>query len=291
MRRSLHLLPLCAAAALVLSVAEAAPRSPLWVIEGKQNTVYLLGSVHVLRESDYPLPKVIDTAYRDAEIVYMEIDLDDMPVGEALQFTLANASLPPGRTLRDVLGLADFTTADVKANAIGVDLGLFAQFEPWVAALAVVQAQISHLGLDADQGVEQYLLRLALRDKKEVRGLETLSDQLGVLDGLPLERQGKFLLMSLEESSEMPDQLDGMIGAWRRGDAAELAKVLGEEFGDFPDLYQSLIVNRNRNWTTQIRELLDDEDDYLIVVGALHLVGEDSVFEMLSEHDIVARQQ
>src|SRR5688500_1606465 len=182
MRRSLHLLPLFAAAALVLGVAEAAPRSPLWVIEGKQNTVYLLGSVHVLRESDYPLPKVIDTAYRDAEIVYMEIDLDDMPVGEALQFTLANASLPPGRTLRDVLGLADFTTADVKANAIGVDLGMFAQFEPWVAALAVVQAQISHLGLDADQGVEQYLLRLALRDKKEVRGLETLSDQLGVLD-------------------------------------------------------------------------------------------------------------
>ena len=291
MRRSLHLLPLFAAAALALSVAEAAPRSPLWVIEGKENTVYLLGSVHVLRESDYPLPKVIDAAYRDAEVVYMEIDLDDMTAGEALQFTLANASLPPGRTLRDVLGLADFTAADVKANAIGVDLGMFAQFEPWVAALAVVQAQISHLGLDADQGVEQHLLRMALRDKKEVRGLETLSDQLGVLDGLPLERQGKFLLMSLEESSEMSEQLDGMIGAWRRGDATELAKVLGEEFGDFPDLYQSLIVDRNRNWTAQIRELLDDEDDYLIVVGALHLVGDDSVFEMLSEYDIVARQQ
>jgi uncharacterized protein len=282
---------LLAACMLTSAVATAAPRSPVWVIEGQKNTLYLLGSVHVLRESDYPLPKAIDVAYRDAEVVYMEIDLDDMPAGEALQFTLANASLPAGRTLRDVLGLADFTAADMKANSIGVDLAMFAQFEPWVAALAVVQAQISHLGLEADHGVEQYVLRHALKDKKEIRGLETLSDQLGVLDGLPLDRQGKFLLMSLEESNEMPEQLDGMIGAWRRGDAATLANVLGEEFGDFPDLYQSLIVARNRNWSEQIRALLDDEQDYLIVVGALHLVGEHSVLEMLSEHDIVARQQ
>lgn len=291
MRRSVHLLCFVVGALALSAAAGAAPRNPLWVIEGKQNTVYMLGSVHVLRESDYPLPKVIDSAYRDAEVVYMEIDLDDMAAGEALQYTLANASLPEGRTLRDILGLADFTAADVKANAIGVDLSMFSQFEPWVAALAVVQAQISHLGLDADQGVEQYLLRMALRDEKEVRGLETLSDQLGVLDGLSLERQGKFLLMSLEESSEMPGQLDAMISAWRRGDGEELAKVLGEEFGDFPDLYQSLIVARNRNWTRQILELLDDEDDYLIVVGALHLVGDDSVLEMLSEHDVVSRQR
>lgn len=278
--------------ALVLTGASAnAAASPLWAIEGKHNTVYLLGSVHVLRASDYPLPEVILAAYRDAEKLYMEIDLDDVDAGEALQFTMNHGSLPPDRSLRDVLGVEGFATADMRAASIGIDLGMFARFEPWVAALAVVQAQIASLGLQPEHGVEQYLLKLAQADHKEVRGLETLADQLGVLDSLELDRQGKFLLLSLEEASGARAQLDDMISAWRRGDSARLAATLSEEFADFPDLYAPLIVARNRNWSTQILELLDDQDDYLIIVGALHLVGDDSVLELLNAKGIRAVQR
>lgn len=277
---------------LLAACAHAAPaHHPLWVIEGKHNSVYLLGSVHVLRATDYPLAQPIMDAYRDAEVIYMEIDLDDLDPGEALQFTLANGTLPGEQSLRDVLGIADFAAADMKARELGVDLGMFARFEPWVAALAVVQAQLASLGLDPDQGVEQYLLRLNEQDRKEVRGLETLADQLGVLDGLALERQGKFLLMSLEDAADMPRLVDDMITAWRNGDSAQLAETLSDEFGDFPDLYAPLIVARNRNWAAQIAELIDDKDDYLIVVGALHLVGKDSVIELLGARGIKARQR
>jgi uncharacterized protein YbaP (TraB family) len=277
---------------LLAACACAAPaHHPLWVIEGKHNSVYLLGSVHVLRASDYPLAAPIMDAYKDAEVIYMEIDLDDIDQGEALQFTLANGSLPAEQTLRDVLGIADFAAADMKARDLGVDLGLFARFEPWVAALAVVQAQLTALGLDPDQGVEQYLLRLNAQDHKEVRGLETLADQLGVLDGLALDRQSKFLLMSLEDAADMPRQVDDMIGAWRKGDSARLATTLSDEFSDFPELYGPLIVSRNRNWAGQIEKLLDGEDDYLIVVGALHLVGDDSVIELLGKRGIKATQR
>lgn len=278
--------------ALVLTGASAsAATSPLWAIAGKHNTVYLLGSVHVLRAADYPLPEVILAAYRDAEKLYMEIDLDDVDAGEALQFTMNHGSLPPDRSLRDVLGVEGFATADMRAASIGIDLGTFARFEPWVAALAVVQAQIASLGLQPEHGVEQYLLKLAQADHKEVRGLETLADQLGVLDSLELDRQGKFLLLSLEEASGARAQLDDMISAWRRGDSARLAATLSEEFADFPDLYAPLIVARNRNWSTQILELLDDQDDYLIIVGALHLVGDDSVLELLSSKGVRAVQR
>lgn len=288
--------PRRAASGVLLTLLAACAHSatkhhPLWVIEGKHNSVYLLGSVHVLRASDYPLAQPIIDAYQDAEIIYMEIDLDDLDQSEALQFTLANGSLPAEQSLRDVLGLADFATADMRARDLGVDLGMFARFEPWVAALAVVQAQLAHLGLDPEQGVEQYLLRLNQQDRKEVRGLETLADQLGVLDGLALDRQGKFLLMSLEDAADMPRQVDDMITAWRNGDSDRLAETLSDEFEGFPDLYTPLIVARNRNWAAQIAELLDDEDDYLVVVGALHLVGKDSVLRLLQQRGLRITQR
>ncbi len=271
--------------------AQAAGTGPLWEIKGKSNTVYLLGSVHVLRESDYPLPGVILEAYREAEALYMEIDLDNLDAGEALQFTLERGSLPPDRSLRDILGVEGFATADMRATAIGVDLGMFVRFEPWVAALAVVQAQVANLGLKPEHGIEQYVLGLAQKDGKEVLGLETMADQLGVLDSLELDRQGKFLMMSLEEAEGARAQLDGMIAAWRKGDSRSLAATLSEEFKDFQDLYAPLIITRNRNWAGQIAQLLDDDRDYLIVVGALHLVGDDSVIELLNSRGIRARQR
>ncbi len=273
------------------AAAQADGTSPLWEIKGKSNTVFLLGSVHVLRESDYPLPAVILDAYREAEALYMEIDLDNLDAGEALQFTLERGSLPPDRSLRDILGVEAFATADMRATAIGLDLGMFARFEPWVAALAVVQAQVASLGLLPEHGIEQYVLNLATKDGKEVLGLETMADQLGVLDSLELDRQGKFLMMSLEEAEGAREQLDGMIAAWRKGDSASLAATLSQEFGEFPDLYAPLIVTRNRNWATQIADLLDDDRDYLVVVGALHLVGNDSVIELLNTRGIRATQR
>lgn len=291
-RRTLRRASAGVSLALLAACAHAASsHNPLWVVEGERNSIYLLGSVHVLRASDYPLAPPIMAAYADAEVLYMEIDLDDLDQGEALQFTLANGSLPPEQSLRDVLGIADFAAADMRARQLGVDLGMFARFEPWVAALAVVQAQLASLGLDPDQGVEQYLLRLNREDRKEVRGLETLADQLGVLDGLALDRQSKFLLMSLEDAADLPRHVDDMISAWRKGDSARLAATLSDEFGEFPDLYAPLIVTRNRNWAAQIAELLDDTDDYLIVVGTLHLVGKDSVIELLGARGIRAEQR
>lgn len=267
-----------------------AAQHPLWVIEGEQNTVYLLGSIHVLRASDYPLPDALVRAYEEAEILYMEVDLDDLDEAQAVTFTIGNGTLPPDQTLADVLGPERFEEAQKRAATLGIDLGMLARFEPWVAALTVVQAQLAQLGLEPDQGVEQHFKRLAARDAKEIRGLETLPDQLGILDGLSLQRQGDFLMMSLEESASIASELETLIRAWRTGDSARLASTLTDEFAEFPDLYGSLIVARNRNWTEQIRELLDDEQDYLVVVGALHLVGRDSVIELLRQKRVRARQ-
>ena len=257
---------------------------PLWQLKGRINSVYLLGSVHVLRNDTQPLPASILRAYQDADILYMEIDVDDLDPTEVQQFTLNNGVLPPDQTLATLLGEERYTQAKSAAEKLGLDLDLLARLEPWVVAISAVQAQVLRLGLDPNAGVEQRLARDALRDQKEIRGLETVTDQLAVFDNLSLDRQRDFLLMSLEEANELPTALDDMIGAWSRGDVERLAVVMSEEFKEFPELYEPLVVARNRNWTRQIIELLDDDSDYLVVVGTLHLAGADSVIQMLRDH-------
>lgn len=264
---------------------------PLWQLKGRNNSVYLLGSVHVLRDDTQPLAPSITRAYQDADIVYMEVDLDDLDPMEVQQFTLSNGVLPPDQSLASLLGEARYSKAKSEAEKLGLDLDLLAQLEPWVVALSAVQAQVLRLGLDPDAGIERRLARDAARDQKEIRGLETVGDQLGIFDRLPLDRQQDFLLMSLEEAIELPTTIDDMIAAWSHGDVERLAAMMSEEFKEFPELYQPLVVDRNRNWTRQIVELLDDDADYLVVVGALHLAGADSVIEMLREQGHRAKRR
>jgi uncharacterized protein YbaP (TraB family) len=97
-------------------------------------------------------------------------------------------------------------------------------------------------------------------------------------------------MLSLDDAGSMEDDLDLLVSAWRKGEAHVLARTLAEEFAGFPDLYELLIASRNRNWAQQIEQFLDDRDDYLVVVGALHLVGEDSVIEILRRKGAKAKQ-
>ena len=279
--------------ALLLSdIAVSQSATPaVWQLKGRQNSVYLLGSIHALRNDQQALPATLLRAYRDADVLYMEIDLDDLDPTEVQQFTLSNGILPPEQTLAGVMGAERYARAKTEAQKLGLDLDQLARLEPWVVAISAIQAQVMRLGLDPEAGVEQRLVRDAVRDGKEVRGLESVSDQFGVFDALSLERQQEFLLMSLEEAAELPQEIDKLINAWSSGDVEGLERLMTEGFEQFPDLYQPLVVARNRNWTRQIAELLDDDKDYLVVVGALHLAGPDSVIEMLKAQGHGARRQ
>jgi uncharacterized protein YbaP (TraB family) len=257
-------------------------------VKGKTNTVYLLGSVHFLRPTDR-LPAPIDAAYADAEQLLMEIDMDDIDPLQAQQLTLELGMLPEGETLESQLGAATYAKVSDYARSIGVDPLLLNRFKPWLAALTLVQFQLAKIGLDADSGVEQRFVARAMQDKKEIRGLETLREQLGMLASLPAQQQREFLLYSVEDAARATREIDDLIAAWRAGDTERLAELLDEGFEKYPDLYRPMTVDRNRKWIASIEALLDDTDDYLVIVGALHLVGKDSVIELLEKrgHEVV----
>ncbi|UCG73153.1 MAG: TraB/GumN family protein [Chromatiales bacterium] len=274
-----HLRWLVAAACLVL--APAALSLPLWELEGARGQVRLLGSIHFLRASDYPLPPAMQRAYDEADVLVMELDMDDLDQLQAQATIMQMAMDPKGRNLETLIGPRDYAKARRDAEAINLQLDMFQPFEPWFASLQITQLRLMQLGFDPNLGLEQQWSVRARADGKEVRGLETLQDQLGALDSMPEQVQKKFFLMTIEEAVRAESMIDRTLSAWRNGDLDELGRETTQALREQPQVYQKLLVDRNRAWTRQIKELARDDGNYLVIVGSAHLLGEDSVLQML----------
>ncbi len=265
-------------------------KHPVWIIESASNRTYLLGSIHVLRDEDYPLPEVFQHAYNDAEHLVMELDFTDLDTLATLATTRRLAMLPPSESLSSVMGPSNYLKATKAANQINVDLEQFARVDPWYAAMTITQLQLGRLGFKAENGIELHFARQAKRDAKSGSGLETIEEQLGILDALPTASQTKFLLESLVDANELKIEGERMIAAWKSGDSERLYELFAEDLKDNPDLYSALLVERNLAWLPRIVEFTEKTDDYLVIVGALHLVGQDGVIELLRQQGVSVRQ-
>jgi uncharacterized protein YbaP (TraB family) len=265
--------------------------SPVWELRGKHNTVYLAGSIHMLKAGESQLPAGFDQAYKESEAVVMEVDLDDLDPMEAQGWMMTNARFPEGKTLLDALGKERYDLVAAEAGKLGVPIEGLAQFEPWMIALTLVQLEYMKLGFNPEQGVEKQLERRAVADKKEITGLETLPEQLGLLDGMSAEDQAKFLELTVNELENVERETDLLLAAWRGGNLSKLDQLLTEEYDAFPGLFKTLVADRNKRWMPALQKLLTEEKkDYLVVVGALHLVGKEGLLDMMQAQGIKARQ-
>lgn len=262
----------------------------LWMAEGLSNRVYLLGSIHLLRKQDHPLPSVIDAAYGDAEILFMELDMDDLDPFAAQATINMLGVIDDDRTLRDLLGEDVYAQAAATAEAIDIPLDMLAKSEPWLAAVTIEQLALARVGFTPLYGIEMHMSAKAARDGKPIHGFESVDEQLRFLDGLSIDAQRTLLIQVLANASNIESSMDTMISAWRRGDVSYLQDTLLAEIAQNPDLYQALVVNRNHRWADRIAALLNDRDDYLIIVGALHLVGADGLPELLAKRGIQVSQ-
>lgn len=284
---SLALLALAIAAPGASALADALP---LWQIRDADTRVWLLGSIHLLRESDYPLPDPIRQAYADADALVMELDMDDLDTAMVSAVMFARGTPPEGETLASLMGQEDYARAREAAAAAGIDLDRMQGAEPWYAALTLTQMLLMRAGYDPRQGLDAHMAGLARRDGKPIAGLETFEEQIAFFDSLPVALQSDMLLEALAEIEDLEAGMARTVEAWRRGDTAYLADELLEELRRYPDLYDRLVTERNRKWAPRIAALLEREGDYLVVVGALHLVGPDSVLALLAADGIAAEQ-
>ncbi len=274
-----------AALALLLAAAPAGAEAghplTLWRVDGVENRVYLLGSVHLLRPEDHPLPAGIEDAYHDADTLVMEMDVDDVDPAAVQALIKELGTIESDRGLPGLMGADAWTRAQALAADVQIPLAALTRSEPWLAAITVEQLMLARLGFDPEYGIERWLAAKAAADGKEVIGLETVREQLGFLDGMSLEAQRELLLQSLEESAGIESMMDELVCAWRYGDIGLLERRMLSDMDDYPELYEAVVVQRNRRWAKRIEALAKDDDDYLVVVGALHLVGEDGLPALL----------
>ena len=268
--------------------AEAA--SPVWAIRGAHNTVYLAGSIHLLPEAEAALPPGFARAYADSARLVMEIDLGKVDPSEAVAALLSHGGLAEGSSLRAVAGAARYARVSAAAAAVGLPAETLDHEAPWMVALQLTELEYARLGFDPEQGVEQQLLRRALTDHKSTSGLESLADEMDVFEALAPDAQLRFLDMVLDDLKETGDETHAVLAAWRRGDAAQLAALLATEYRSFPALYDALVTDRNRHWLPQIEQLLHADENCLVVVGALHLVGKGGLLELLRRDGVAVEQ-
>jgi uncharacterized protein YbaP (TraB family) len=264
--------------------------SPVWAIHGDHNTVYLAGSVHLLKAGDSALPAAFDRAYAGSQTLVMELDLGKVDPMQAAGWMAQHGVLPEGTDLKKAIGDTRYQRVSSEAGRLGLPMEMLDQFAPWVLGLQLMELQYAKAGFDSEQGVEQQLEHRAQADHKPTSGLETLEEQLGYFETLTQEQQAKFLDLVLNDLHEVDSDTQDVIRAWRAGDATRLAGLLSDEYRQFPALYQMLVTNRNKRWEPQIQQLLHQKDNYFVVVGALHLVGDGGLLQLLRKDGFKVEQ-
>jgi uncharacterized protein YbaP (TraB family) len=273
-------------ALLLLSLASGARcedgHHTFWIAKGLHNRVYLLGSVHVLKPTDSDLPPEALHAYAAARALVMEIDLNSVNTAALLGSSNLEV-LPAGQTLETVLGPEVFGQFAAHVRTLGLDPGNFSSFQPWFAAVAMQQAELTQQGFAVDAGVDEQLAQRAAADHKPIIGLETVDQQLGIFAHLSMQQQRRFLLYMLEDADDTIHSADAVVSAWRTGDVQTLERLLSESSEQYPELFRMLTTDRNRHWLPTILGLLHEQNDYLVIVGALHLVGQDGLVYLLQQ--------
>lgn len=290
LRRSLKVLVLTALLGSASVLAADAPKTTtapvplLWKVSDKDNAVYLLGSFHLLRPSDYPLSGDVEAAFADAERVMFELSPDEMQSLAVPQLMMQAALRTDGKTLQQDLDADTWARLEAWAGRNGQPLASFNGFEPWFVGLTISIVEMTRQGLDPKLGLDTHFMDKARTSGKPTAGLERVQDQIGVLDGMDDAEQRQLIAESLEQAEKGAQETQRLHDAWRRGDVDALWNGMAADMRDrYPRLYQRINVDRNDAWVPKIRQLLDPpgNDDALVVVGALHLLGEDGVVEKL----------
>ena len=256
-------------------------RHIFWEVKGAHNTVYLLGSVHLLKSGDSALPPEVLQAYRRSATLVMELNLNEASAEAMLGPTTQSALLPEGENLSHALGPELYANFLAHSQPLGLPAEAVERFQPWFAAMALEQLALVQAGYESGAGVDMQLTQSATADHKPIVALETMDEQMGFFARLPPGEQRDFLRSTLKDLDTAGSDTAAVVRAWQRGDVRELERLFREESADSPQLMRQLTTDRNRRWLPRIVALLNDDHDDMVVVGAMHLIGDDGLVALL----------
>lgn len=257
----------------------------LWVIRDADSTIWLFGTVHVLRPTTVWQTPAVLNAFQSADEIWFEIPDPSDAAGMA-PFIMEHG-LSPDRPLNTLLTPAEYAKLGEAAAAVGIPVEQLNVMRPWLVGLTLAVAPLAKAGFDANSGIEIVLRQRALDAGKPVKGLESAEEQIKILAGLSEETQLDFLRGSLETFDDASVELDGLVDAWKVGDVRAVQRLGVDEMRRASvEVHDALLTRRNVNWAGQIETMLAGEGEIFIAVGAAHLAGPQSVQAILGRRGV-----
>jgi hypothetical protein len=273
-------------------IEETAPsKSCLWVVETTSNQVFLLGSLHVLKSSAYPLAAEIDRAYASSQRIVFETNLGAM-MEPAIQARMIELGVyPEGQNLFQNISETTRKNLEKKLQELGIPLDYFSRFKPWFLAVSLATLELQRLGFNPLYGVDLHFYTKAKADEKELAYLESVEYQLNLLGKMNAQDQKSFLAQTLKDLDISAQLADDMMAAWQHGEADDLYEILFESFADHPGIEDRLLTRRNQDWLPQIEKMLKTPKITMVIVGAGHLIGPEGLVELLKQKGYDVKQR
>lgn len=275
--------------ALFLSLSASAETS-LWKVTKAEEEIYLAGTIHVLAPSDLPFPQAFDKAYSASEIVVLETDMSEMLNPNFQARLMAHFSYNDGRLLTQMISPELYSELQQYLHERGLIPHIFIGMKPAGVMLTMLGIEFQRLGISED-GADTVYYQRAITDGKTTLGLESIEDHIGFIAELGEGNEERYLRQTLEDMKETESMMREMVLYWKTGDAAGLEKIVVTQMKtDYPKVYQSLLVERNKRWLPQIKTMLTTPEVEFVLVGAAHLIGPDGILKELKQQGYSVEQ-
>jgi len=279
MRR--NLLRIMLALFIIFTASGVWAESSVWVVSSSRANVYLAGSFHVLRASDYPLPAEFFAAYNNSRKIIFEIPPDETEGEEHMREFLSGAIYNDGTTLKNHITDAAYAKAEKFCKERNYPLEQYQIFKPALFLTMLTSLEMNRIGADPQKGVDYFFKEKALQDGKATGSLETVDQQLKLLLSMDESMGSDQIIESIDEFKQIEAELDEYLAVWRKGDEVRMEELFIKDFRSYMKLYQTLIVDRNNKWMTDITSCLNGSVNTMIIVGAAHLAGPDGLVNLL----------
>lgn len=278
--------PMLASACLLLVTMTVQAGSPVWQLDGSERSApfYLAGSIHLLREADYPLPAALEQAFADSRVLVLEMDLSADNQADFQQRLLEQGFYHDGSRLSDHVSAASLARLQAFGDARHLPLDNLLGLKPWLLGLSLMQIEFSQVGLSPDHGVDAHFYQRAIASERTVLALENSEQQLQALQAMESVGADVLLNRLLDDMDQLATSFQNLLDDWKQGrfDAID-AQLSAEMRNQQPALYAALLPQRNHNWLPQLENLLQGDQAVLVLVGSAHLAGPDSLIQLLAE--------
>ncbi|MGB3726327.1 MAG: TraB/GumN family protein [Glaciecola sp.] len=267
-------------AVILIVTSTSAFSAPVFKVTKNNSTIYIGGTFHILTPNDFPLQEAFYKAYEQSDTLYFETDI------EATKSPAFQAKLMPvmlaqnGSTLATLLSGDTMNALKAYSEAKGLPLAQLMPLSPTGLMLTITVMEYQARGFTL-AGVDDHMFKKGVADNKQIKWFETIEQQVAFLDSFDNGDPDQLINYVLESTAELDEMVDKLHSSWRSGDMQTLASINASEFADYPEVYTTLIKDRNDAWMKTIRPMFNNDSVEFVLVGALHLPGKDGLLTQL----------